>query len=93
MFYWDLHFVLAIQDWGLESLMTFMDTIYGLVIRGIGEDKMCWKPGQKKGFKVGNYYHLLVACNHQWAFFPLENHVEIKGPSESSLLCMDYSFG
>ena len=41
MFYWDLHFVLAIQDWGLESLMTFMDTIYGLVIRGIGEDKMC----------------------------------------------------
>ena len=36
--------------------MTSMDTIYGMVIRGIGEDKMCWKPDQKKGFKVGTFY-------------------------------------
>lgn len=39
--HWDLHIVWAIQDWKLESLMTFMDTIYGLGIRGIGENKMC----------------------------------------------------
>ena len=55
----DLHFVQAIQDWELESLMTFMDTIYSFRFRGIGEDKMCWKPDKKKGFKVGTYYHLL----------------------------------
>ena len=44
----------------LESLMTFMDTIYGIVIRGIGEDKMCWKPNKKNGFKVVVYYQLWV---------------------------------
>ena len=59
--HWDLHIVWAIQDWELESLMTFMDTIYGLGIRGIGEDKMCWKPDKKKGFKIATYYRLLDA--------------------------------
>ena len=39
--HWDLHFAQAIQDWELESMMTFMDTIYGFRFRGIGEDKMC----------------------------------------------------
>ena len=42
--------------------MTFMDTIYGLGIRGIGEDKMCWKPDKKKGFKIATYYRLLDAA-------------------------------
>lgn len=42
--------------------MTFMDTIYGTVIRGIGEDKMCWKPNKKNGYKVGVYYRLLGAA-------------------------------
>ncbi|XP_065624091.1 galacturonokinase [Quercus suber] len=50
--HWDLHIVWAIQDWELESLMTFMDIIYGLGIRGIGEDKMFWKLDKKKGFKT-----------------------------------------
>ena len=60
--YWDLNFVQAIQDWELESLMTFMDTIYGLGIRVTGENKMFRKPDKKKGFKVGTYYHLLDAA-------------------------------
>ena len=59
--HWDLHFVQPIQDWELESLMTFMDIIYDMVIRGVGEDKMCWKPNQKKGFKISTFYHLLGA--------------------------------
>ena len=59
--HWDLYFVRPIQDWELESLMTFMDIIYDMVIRGIGEDKMCWNPNQKKGFKISTFYHLLGA--------------------------------
>ena len=38
--HWDLHFVRAIQDWELQSLMTFMGAIYDSEIRGIGKDKM-----------------------------------------------------
>ena len=49
----------AIQDWELESLMTFITTIYGSEIRWIGENKTCGKPNKKKGFKVGVYYRLL----------------------------------
>ena len=52
----DLQFVQAIQNWELESLMNFMDIIYGMVIKGIGEDKMHRKPGHKKSFKVSAFY-------------------------------------
>lgn len=56
----------AVQDWELESLMTFMDTIYGTPIRGIEENKMCWKPDIKKGFKVNDYYRLLGGTSDQY---------------------------
>ena len=41
--------------------MNFMDIIYGMVIKGIGEDKMRWKPDHKKSFKVSTFYLLLGA--------------------------------
>ena len=47
------------------SLVIFMDTIYGTPIKGIGEDKICWKPHKKKGFKVSGYHQLLVGTNDQ----------------------------
>ena len=33
----------------LEALAGFMDTIYGALVRGFGEDKMCWKSDREKG--------------------------------------------
>lgn len=33
-------------------MKTFMDSIYGITIRGIGEDEMCWKPDQKKASRL-----------------------------------------
>ena len=35
--YWDMKILLAVQDWELESLFNFMDIIYGVSLRGIGE--------------------------------------------------------
>ena len=34
--FWDLNFVRAIQDWELESLSNFLDSIYGVSLRGVG---------------------------------------------------------
>ena len=38
----------------------FLYTIYGSSIREFGEDKMCWKPSRDKGFKVKDYYRILL---------------------------------
>ena len=29
-----------------------MDVMYGVLLRGIGEDKICWTPAKSKGFEV-----------------------------------------
>ena len=46
-----------------EALAGFMDTIYGALVKGFGEDKMCWKLDREKGFLVKDYYTLLVGSN------------------------------
>ena len=61
VFNWDLHFVWAIQDQELESLMTFMDIIYGVVIRGIGRIRCVGNQIRKNGFQVSIFYQLLGA--------------------------------
>ena len=42
-------------------MSSFMDTIYGSLVRGFKEDKMSWKPDRNEGFMVNDYYSLLVA--------------------------------
>ena len=40
-------------------MLSFMDAIYGSLVRGFGEDKMSWKPDRNQGFMVNNYYSLV----------------------------------
>ena len=40
-------------------MSSFMVTIYGSLVKGFGEDKMCCKIDRSKGFMVKNYYSLL----------------------------------
>ena len=54
--YWDLEFLWAIQDWELKALSIFLDVIYGVLLRGIGEDKMCWTLAKSRSFEVSSYY-------------------------------------
>ena len=69
--HWDIHFFRDVHNRELEAFWSFMDTIYGTPIRGIGEDKRCWLPNKSKGFMVSVYYHLLA--NHNDQFFPWES--------------------
>ena len=41
--FWDLNFVRAIQDWEMEFLCNFLYSIYGISLRGVRDDKICWK--------------------------------------------------
>ena len=68
VFHWDIHFCRDMHNRDLEAFWSFMDTIYGTPIRGIGEDKRCWLPDKSKGFMVSAYYHLLAGHSEQ--FFP-----------------------
>ena len=63
--HWDVNFIRVVQDWELESLSHLMDMIYGVLVRGNEEDKMCWKPDKKKGFTwVGTIgFYLAIVIN------------------------------
>ena len=38
---WDVSFFRGVHTRELEALAGFMDTIYGVSVKGFGEDKMC----------------------------------------------------
>ena len=61
--HWDVSFFRVANDWELEAVSSFMDTIYVFPVRGIGEDEMSWKPNRNKGFMVSAYCCLLVGSN------------------------------
>ena len=86
----DLEFLRDIHDRELDSLFVFWNVIYGVSLRGIGEDKMCWTPAKSKGSKVSSYYQaLLGVCTQS---FPLEKYLEATGSLQSCIFCLDYSF-
>ena len=39
--FWDVSFFRGVHARELEVLASFMDTIYGALVKGFGEDKMC----------------------------------------------------
>ena len=41
MFLWDLNFRKNSEDWELESFYNFMDRIYRVSLRGVGDDRIC----------------------------------------------------
>ena len=43
----------------------FLDVIYGVLLRGIGEDRMCWILAKSRGFEVSSYYQALLGVGIQ----------------------------
>jgi len=41
-----------------------MDVMYGVSLRGIGEDKICWIIRKRRGFEVSSYYRTLLGVRN-----------------------------
>ena len=54
--HWDAKFRRPPQDWEQESFDLFMDIVYSLLVRGLGPDRVCWKPARSRGFEVRGFY-------------------------------------
>ena len=54
--FWDLTFRRYSEDCELESFYSLMSRIYGASLKGVGDDKMCWKPA------IGMLFVLITRC-------------------------------
>ena len=54
--HWEVTFVRNLQDWELESLVSFLDRIYFVSLNDSGMDQMCWQRDSKSDFSVNSYY-------------------------------------
>ena len=57
--HWNVSFIRSVHNWELESVTSFMDLIYGILVRGMGEYHLCWKNASNKTFAVKRYYRSL----------------------------------
>ena len=67
--FWDLQFRRLVNDQESQSLDSCMVLIYSTKVRGVGSDKLCWKPASSRGFVVSGYYHSLspsIATSFPW---------------------------
>ena len=85
--YWNFHFRHPLQDWEEESYDRFMDTIYSSKVRGVGFDKVFWKPARSGDSEIGDFY--LFFYPH--TLFSSEVGVAIKGSPKGGFLFM-FSF-
>ena len=55
----DLKFRHLVNDQESQSLDLCMVLIYSTKVRGVGFDKLSWKPANSRGFVVSGFYHSL----------------------------------
>ena len=53
------------------------------MLRGVGEDKICWMPAKKRGFEVSSYYEVLIGSGDQ--SFPWKSIQKSKVPFKVAL--------
>ena len=55
--HWDAKFCHPPQDWEQESFDLFMEMVYASMVRGLGPDRVYWKPTRSRGFEVRVFDH------------------------------------
>ena len=57
--HWDIRFCHPPQDLESKSFDLFWVMFYSTNVRGVGDDKLCWKLAMRRGFEVRGFYHSL----------------------------------
>jgi hypothetical protein len=57
---WDFDFIRYVQDWEIDDVASFLEVLSSSSVKGIGEDRMCWRGSSKDGFRVRHYYKNLL---------------------------------
>ena len=68
-----------------------MESIYASPLRGLGKDKMCWIPNKHKGFRVRDYYNILVG--NTFLGFPWKSIWKQKIPSRVAFFVWTVALG
>ena len=89
--FWDVSFFRGVHVRDLEALSNFMESIYVSPLRGLGEDKMCWIPSKHKGFRVSDYYKILVG--NTFLGFPWKSIWKQKIPSRVAFFVWTAALG
>uniref|UniRef100_A0A2N9ERP2 Reverse transcriptase zinc-binding domain-containing protein n=1 Tax=Fagus sylvatica TaxID=28930 RepID=A0A2N9ERP2_FAGSY len=58
---WEVKFVRNLQDWELDSLVSFLARLYSVSLNDSGMDHLCWQQDSKSVFSVHSYYRCLNA--------------------------------
>ncbi len=59
--HWEVNFTRLIKDWELESVSSFLDLLYSVIVHRYEEDKLIWKLSLDKGFQVKSFYNAICA--------------------------------
>ena len=86
-----MEFLREILDKESNSLSVFWNVIYGVSLRGIGENKMCWTPAKSKGVEVSSYYQVLLGVCTQ--SFPWRSIWKQKVPSKVAFFVWTAALG
>uniref|UniRef100_A0A2N9GZ95 Reverse transcriptase zinc-binding domain-containing protein n=1 Tax=Fagus sylvatica TaxID=28930 RepID=A0A2N9GZ95_FAGSY len=66
---WEVEFVRNLQDWELDSLVSFLARLYLVSLNDSGLDQTCWQWDSKSEFSVHSYYrclHVPIAVQFPW---------------------------
>jgi hypothetical protein len=76
--HWEVQFTRLVQDWELESVSLFLESLYSVTIHRFEEDQIRWKPSPDKGFQVQSYYKEI--CSYGTGSFPWKSIWKSKVP-------------
>jgi hypothetical protein len=83
--------LVAVQDWELESLVTFLDLLYSSKTSLSETNKMLWSLARNHRYEVKSFYNTLQSGES--SFFPWKRVWKVKAPSRIAFFTWTVALG